>query len=238
VASTRQPDQNGKSSAMLSNDEVMQARSQKMTSTDHNLKIRYEGSAVAWQGANRVEADRIDIDRDRQVMEAHGKVVSQFVDKDKAKQGEDPAPPKPATAPIFTVVRAPDMVYTEETRIAVYTGGVDLKRPDMVVTAKEIRAFLKDADQDSSLDKAFANGTVKVVSTSEKLKRTRTGTSDHAEYYADDQKVILQDGEPLLVDSVKGRTRGKQLTWWANDDRLLIDGVDKTNPAKSTIRKK
>jgi lipopolysaccharide export system protein LptA len=237
VASTRQPDPDGKSSAMLSNDEVMQARAQRMTSTDHNLKIRYEGSAVAWQGANRVEADRIDIDRDRQVMEAHGKVISQFVDKDK-KQGEDPAPPKPAVAPIFTVVRAPDMVYTEETRIAVYSGGADLKRPDMAVTAKEIRAYLKDADQDSSLDKAFANGTVKIVSTSEKLKRTRTGTSDHAEYYADEQKVILQEGEPLLVDSVKGRTRGKELTWWANDDRLLINGVDKANPAKSTIRKK
>jgi lipopolysaccharide export system protein LptA len=238
VASTRQPDKDGKSSAMLSNDEVMQARAQKMTSTDHNLKIRYEGSAVAWQGANRVEADRIDIDRDRQVMEAHGKVISQFVDKDKTKQGEDPAPPKPATAPIFTVVHAPDMVYTEETRIAVYSGGADLKRPDMAVTGKEIRAFLKDADQDSSLDKAFASGTVKIVSTSEKLKRTRTGTSEHAEYYADEQKVILQDGKPLLVDSVKGRTTGEQLTWWANDDRLLINGVEKTNPAKSTIRKK
>ena len=119
-----------------------------------------------------------------------------------------------------------------------YTGGAVLKRPDMTVTAKQIRAYLKDADEDSSLDKAFADGTVKVVSTSEKLKRTRTGTSEHAEYYADDEKVILNGGEPLLVDSVKGQTRGKQLTWFANDDRLIVDGADRANPAKSTIRKK
>ena len=234
VASTRQPDQSGKSSAMLSNQEVMQARAQRMVSTDNNLKIRYEGNAVAWQGANRVEADRIDIDRDRQVMEAHGKVISQFVDKDKDNDDKS----KPVTAPIFTVVRAPDMVYSEETRVVVYTGGAALKRPDMTVTSREIRAFLNDADQDSSLDKAFADGTVKIVSTSEKMKRTRTGTSEHGEYYADDEKVILQGGDPLFVDSVKGQTRGKQLTWWANDDRLLVNGVDKASPAKSIIRKK
>ena len=49
---------------MLSTDEMMQARAQHMTSTDNNQKIHYEGNAVAWQGANRVEADRLDIDRD------------------------------------------------------------------------------------------------------------------------------------------------------------------------------
>ena len=244
VASTHQPDKNGNSSAMLSTDEVMQARAQHMTSTDNNQKIHYEGNAVAWQGANRVEADRIDIDRDAQVMEAHGKVKSQFVDKDKAKDDDTSsgdrvtAKAKPAAAPIFTIVTAPDMVYQEETRVVDYTGGVVMKRPDMTITAKQIRAFLKDADEDSSLDKAFSDGTVKIVSTSEKLKRTRTGTSDHAEYYADEEKVILKDGEPLLVDSVKGQTRGKQLTWFANDDRLIVDGVDKKNPAKSIIRKK
>lgn len=229
VASTRQPDQNGKSSAMLSNDEVTQARAQRMVSTENNQKIHYEGNAVAWQGANRVEADRLDIDRDRQVMEAHGKVVSQFVDKSKGKG-------KPSTATIFTVVRAPDLVYSDETRVAEYTGGVVLKRPDLSVTGNRIRAFLKDSGEDSSLDKAYAEGAVKIVSTAQ--KRTRTGTSEHAEYYTGEEKVILEKGDPLLVDSLKGKTQGRQLTWFANDDRLIVNGVDKNSPAKSTIRKK
>ena len=59
----------------------MQGRAQHMTSAEQNQKLHYEGNAVVWQGANRVEADRIDIDRTRQVFEAHGKVVSQFADK-------------------------------------------------------------------------------------------------------------------------------------------------------------
>ena len=65
---------------------------------------------------------------------------------------------------------------------------------------------------------------MKIVSTAD--KRTRTGTGEHGEYYADEQKVILNGGDPLLVDSVKGQTRGKQLTWWANNDRLLVNGVE------------
>ncbi|HEY1866299.1 MAG TPA: hypothetical protein VGG55_04445, partial [Candidatus Acidoferrales bacterium] len=114
VASTRMPDPKGNSSSMLSTDEIMQARAQHMVSSDSNSKIHYEGSAVAWQGSNRVEADRLDIDRDAGIMEADGKVVSQFVDKDKDKDKDDKkgtakakAKPKtPSAAPIFTVVHA------------------------------------------------------------------------------------------------------------------------------------
>ena len=179
VSSTRQPDRKGASSAMLSNDEVMQAVADKMISTGDNKHIRYEGHARAWQGANRVDADRIEIDRDRRVMEAHGKVVSQFADKsqrekDKDKKSKSKAP----AAPIFTVVRATDLVYTEETRVAVYQGGVVLTRPALTVNSRELQAFLKPADSDSSLDKAFADGAVKIVSVSTTVK-TRPHPNRH-----------------------------------------------------------
>ena len=52
----------------------------------------------------------------------------------------------------------------------------------MTITAIKIRAFLKDANSDSSLDKAFADGWVKVVNVSQKLRLTRTATSAHTEY--------------------------------------------------------
>ncbi|HLH41310.1 MAG TPA: LptA/OstA family protein [Bryobacteraceae bacterium] len=237
VMSTHQPDKNGKSSAMLSTEEVMQAKARRMISTDNNQKVIYEGDAVAWQGANRVEADRLQIDRDAQIMEAHGKVKSQFVDKDKKKEGETDGESGAAAPPVFTIVTAPDMVYHEENRVVEYSGGVELVRPGMTITARRIRAFLKDADQDSSLDKAFADGTVKIVSTSEKTRRTRVGASEHAEYYADEERVVLSGGQPALVDNMN-RTRGNQLTWFANDDRLIVDGKDKTNPAKSVVHKK
>jgi lipopolysaccharide export system protein LptA len=181
-----------------------------------------------------VEADRIDIDRARQMFEAHGKVVSQFADKPKDKVASV-TPVAKTGPPIFTVVRAPDLLYSGDTRLAHYQGGAAMVRPGLTVTGKELRAYMNDSDSDTSLNKAFADGAVKIVSTAD--KRSRTGTSDHAEYYTSDQKVILAEGDPLLVDSLKGQTRGKQLTWWANNDRLLVNGVE-NRPADSLLRKK
>ena len=244
VATTRVPEDKG-NPGMLSTTEVMQARAQRMTSTAANQKLHYEGGAVAWQGANRVEADRLDIDRTRRIVEAHGKVVSQFLDKDKndndksgaktttAKSKETKAGAK--ASPVFTVVRAPDLVYDEESRIANYVGGASLSRPGLAVTGQQIRAFLSDSSASSSLDKAFADGDVKIVHTAG--PRTRIGTSEHAEYYTEEQKVFLDGGNPTLVDSLKGETKGRQLTWFANNDRLLVNGVE-SRPADSLLRKK
>jgi lipopolysaccharide export system protein LptA len=251
VASTRQPDKDGKSSAMLSTDEVLEARAQHMVSTGHGAdqKIHYEGKAdsraMAWQGANRVVADRLDIDRKRHILEAHGNVTSQFVDKkDSAGKDSKAAANSKPGPPVFTMVKAPDLVYSDETRLALYQGGVELRRPpDMVVVSRELRAYLKDSDADSSssLDKAVADGAVKVVSTQTasagKPARIRTSTSEHMEYYAEDGKVILEGEKPLLVDSIKGKTTGQQLIWFANDDTLIVNGAESA-PAQSTIRKK
>jgi lipopolysaccharide export system protein LptA len=235
VASTRMPDPKGASSAMLSTDEIMQARAQKMVSTDTNSKIHYEGNAVAWQGSNRVEADRLDIDRDAGLLEAHGHVVSQFVDKDKSKDKDKAKVKAPSGPQIYTVVHAPDLVYTEETRVAVYKGGVLLQRPDLRVSGQQIQAFLNDADADSSLNKTVSDGAVRIVSTAK--QKNRTGIAEHCEYYADDGKVVLSGGTPELIDPKVARTKGDQLTWWANDDRLLINGVA-SHPVQSIVRKK
>ena len=110
-----------------------------------------------------------------------------------------------------------------------------LQRPDLTVTGQEIKAFLNDADADSSLNKTISDGKVRIVSTAK--GKVRTGTSEHAEYYADDGKVILKGGRPLLVDSKEGRTEQDELTWWANDDRLLGIGQP-TSQVKSVVRKK
>ncbi len=77
VASTRLPDKSQKNnSAMLSGDEPLQATARKMDSRNRNRSIRYEGGAAMWQGANRVRADAIDIDREKRSLVADGHVVT------------------------------------------------------------------------------------------------------------------------------------------------------------------
>jgi lipopolysaccharide export system protein LptA len=64
----------------------------------------------------------------------------------------------------------------------------------------------------------------------------RRGSGENAEYYAKEGKLVLYGGEPTLVDSVRGSTRGQQLTWFINNDRLLVEGGP-AQPAISRIQR-
>ncbi|HTW67782.1 MAG TPA: LPS export ABC transporter periplasmic protein LptC [Bryobacteraceae bacterium] len=230
---------------MLDENEPLYARAKKMVSKDNHLDILYEGDAVLWQGANRLEADSVEIDRDNNLLKAHGHVLSQLLDKmkggesgpEKGKDAADP-PPKGATKPlqrVFTVVRAPNLDYNDNTRVAHYSGGVTLERPNMTVKGQNVDAFLRNNSNDSSLDHAVADGKVQVHEVSP--DRTRDAWSEHAEYYVDEDKVILEGGQPRFVDSTRGSTRGEKLTWYSDDDRLLVDGKP-AQPVKSLLHKK
>ena len=232
VNSVRMPDKKGQSSAMLNNEEPLQAKADRMISRDKNQTIHYEGKVVAWQGANRITSDKLDIDRDGGHMRATGNVVSQFVDKPKS----DAKTAKPAASgPAFTVVKAPEMTYTEDDRVAYYKGGVLLNRPNLAVKSRELKAYLKDKDADSSLDKALLDGSVNFVQSA--AGRSRVGTSEHAEYYAGEEKIILEKGQPKVVDSREGTTEGEKLTYFVNDDRLLVNGVE-SRRARTVLHKK
>jgi lipopolysaccharide export system protein LptA len=241
VNSSRLPDQSQKkSSDMLSSDQPLQAQARKMEShrvdpTSRTRKMHYEGNAIMWQGANRIQADTID--EDRGTLTANGNVISNLWEQpgdQQAGSGQKQAP----AAPVLTVVHAQHLIYTDENRLAVYTGGVTLKRTGLDVKSKELRAFMSEAGASSRLDHAFAEGAVEIVQAI--AKRTRTGTGGHAEYYTASQKVVLdaeKGGKARLVDSVTGSSEGLQLTYFANDDRLLGSGAP-TEPVNSRIVRK
>lgn len=233
VVSTRQPDQKGSTSAMLSQDEPMEARAERMTSAEKNHKVHYEGGATLWQGANRLQADGIDIDRTARVLLARGHVRTQFVDQQNSTEGGARKPP--AAAPAFVVVESGALEYHDAERVADYTGGARLTRPGMTVKAAHIRAFLNDSKAESSLDRAYADGAVEIVRA--QPGRTIRFTSEHAEYYAAEQRLVLVGGTPALEDSLHGRAQGRELIYYAKNDRLLVNGAERA-PAVSTIHKR
>jgi lipopolysaccharide export system protein LptA len=248
VVSTHEPDQSAKAgTSMLDDTKAMQATADKMITRENNTKVHYEGHAVMWQGANRISANLIDIDRDEQTLHAIENVVSELVDNksDDKSQAQSAANQKTQTAnqadtaPVFTVVHAPELLYRDDKRIALYTGGVNLVRDRTTVKSKELRAFLtpkseKKSDE-SSLDHAFADGAVTVVEV--RPDRTRTGNSEHCEYYTKEDKVILNGGDPQMLDSYKGITKGHQLTYYSDDDRLVVEG-QKQQLAYTQMKKK
>lgn len=247
VTSTHVPDKqqaNSQSGGMLDQNEPLYARAKKMVSKDNHLDIVYEGDAVLWQGADRLEADSVEIDREHNLLKARGHVVSQLLDKAKASSdsasGKAKADASAKTATkgaqrVFTTVKAPDLDYNDNTRLAHYGGGATLDRSGMIVKATDINAYLRNDSNDSSLDHAVAEGHVQVHQVAS--DRTRDAWSQHAEYYVDQDKVILEGGDPRFVDSTRGTTRGQKLTWYSNDDRLVVDGKLQ-QPVKTILHKK
>lgn len=231
VNSSRVPEKQP-GSALLSGEDPLQATAKKMTTTKRNQLVRYEGDVVLWQGANRLQAERVDIDREQKTLHAAGNVSTNF--REEAKP-DALKPGAKKSAPVATLVRASNLVYTDETRLAHYTGGATLFRGPLQVKSTELRAFLAKDGEDSKLEKAIADGNVVIVQTA--ADRTRRGTGEHGEYYVSEEKVILRGGEPQLADSKRGNTRGAELTYYANDDRLLVTG-EPGKPVTSRIRRK
>ena len=229
--SSRLPDKDQKkNSEMLSGDEPLQAQAAKMDSRNRNRAIHYEGGVTMWQGANRIQAEAIDVDREKHSLVADRNVVTNLWEEPNDQPG------KPTAAPVLTVVHAPHLVYTEQNRLAVYTGGVQLVRPGLQVKGRELRAVLAEAGADSRLEKAFADGTVEILQSSKDL--TRNGAGEHAEFYTGDQRVILRAPRARLTQTpVTGKpstSEGAELTYFANDDRLLVIGAP-NEPASSRI---
>jgi lipopolysaccharide export system protein LptA len=245
VKSSRLPDKDqNKNSGMLSGDEPVEAQARRMESSNRNRRLHYEGGAVMWQGANRIQADVIDVDREKRTLSAGPNVVTSLWEdpnsKDTKSQDSKSADRKPAdqkstAAPVLTVVHAARLVYTDENRLAHYTGGVKLTRPGLDEKGDDLRAFLAESGADSRLEKAFADGSVEIVQTAP--DRKRTGTGNYSEYYTADQKVILRGAKAKLVDTRDGNTEGTELTYFANDDRLLVNGAPR-DPGNSRIARK
>jgi len=268
VTSSRQPDKKNSPSGMLAGDQPVESMADHMTAANHNHLLHYEGHVVMWQGGDRLTADRTDIDRDKRTLSVAGSVVTQFLEKkqnggETAEASKDeaasrqrtdpvtssaksqPAEPKSAPATSFVMVKAANMVYTDQDRLAHYTGAVALNRPGLQVKADDLRAILAESKKDtkkesddegeSRIEKAYADGHVEIVQAAP--DRTRTGTSDHAEYYTDNERIILRGGQPQMVDSKKGYARGAELTYFVNDDRLLVSGSAQQR-ATSRLRRK
>ena len=239
VTSSRLPEKDQKkNSEMLSGDDPLQATARKMDSRNRNRQIHYEGAVHMWQGANRIQADVVDVDRDpdpqKRSLVADGHVATNLWEEPKDDKKKKAGPP------VLTEVHAAHMVYTETNRLTYYTGGVQLSRPGLQVKGQELRAFLSEAGADSRLEKAYADGAVEIFSSGK--DRTRTGTGEHAEYYTADQKVILRGPRVQMVEKVfvnpqPSTTEGKEAIYFANDDRLLMTG-EPEKPGNSRINRK
>jgi lipopolysaccharide export system protein LptA len=211
--------------------EPVYATAERMVSNQRSGRIEYHGKARLWQGADRVEAEKIIIERPEKKLTAEKNVLSVI-----AEQGDAPAASngkagvsgKPMRRP--TEVRADAMEYDETSRQVAYNGSVDLRRGALRVKSKTLDAWLAPPGESGSrLEKAIARGAVEVTETAAG-GQPRKGFGDEARFHPTEDKVILA-GEPArVVNARQDTTQGTELTYYLNDDRLLVLG----NPQERT----
>jgi lipopolysaccharide export system protein LptA len=134
--------------------------------------------------------------------------------------GPPAAAPKPApksgpgprsNAPI--VIDADRMEASKKEGLVVFTGNVVAKQENSVQTAERMEVYLDDKGE--RVLRIISTGNVKIVT-----EDCRTGTAKRAEYYDDDQKLLLiGDAKVWQEDNV---VTGEEIEMFLADDRSTV----------------
>ncbi len=188
------------------------ATAAKMLSHQESGIIEYHGQARVWQGDNRVEAEDITIDRAAQVLTANDRVVTNLT--------EARAEGKPGG--VVTIFSS-DLRYDEQSRRAVFNGLVDFRRQGLQVISDHLTALLVERGAEAgAIKSATADGSVKILETVG--GPGRSGAGQRAVYDPVKGEVVLT-GQPARVLSSEGdETRGGELTYLVDGDRLQVSG--------------
>lgn len=191
--------------------------------------VVYAHHARFWQGDAVLDADRIEIWRDENKMQAAGHVVAVFPQE--SGQLGKPAGKSPAHE--VWEVRAPLLTYWNDPGKASLQGGVTASSQQGSLESRTLDIYLGPADAGSNasagndrpsaarqLTHAVAQGNV-VVS-----QGSRRGTADQAEYTASDGKFVLTGGPPTLADALGNTATGHSLTFFVANDTILIESQE------------
>ena len=115
----------------------------------------------------------------------------------------------------------------EKEKRVLFKGSVVARQDDLYIFADTMEAFTNETTNE--IDKAVAKGNVKIV------KRERTATANEAEF-DNTTRVITLKGN-VVVFSGADRVTGEIVTYYVNDDRIVVEG-EKDKKARVTITPK
>ncbi len=201
----------------------------------------FSGRARLWQGDRAVQADRIELRRQRGELVATGGVLAAFPQAALKTAGGTSAPQQPKGVELWRV-RAQELDYQAAPRAsarrgtlqgapagqATLTGGVEAWSSSAQIFARRLTLSLeRDARGRAALANAEAAGGV-VVRQGERWAR-----SDRADYDAKEGKFVMSGGKPTLEDASGDRVTGDTLTFYQANDTILIASVKGSRKVKS-----
>lgn len=223
--------QQGGRGGLIEAGEPLRATAERMRVEEGNNRILFEGNAVLWQGEMRLRAQRVKILRKEERLEAEQEVVAEIPDARGGATG--------ARAQTVSVVRAPSMVYEGKERRVRFSGGVRLLRPGMTVESRHLLGFFSEeaagGKTGTRLERLEAERDVVILE--EARGRKRTGRGERAEYFPEEERIVLSGGNPSVEDAIRGITRGAVITWYGRQDRMIVDNEGR-GPAVSRVKQK
>ena len=213
----------GKSESLFSSAEPVLGAAENLVSEQEQGLLRYRGKARLWQGANRIEARDITIDRHAKSLAARGDVRSVIGHRGGERSAE--ASSAGEEQPVW--LSADSLDYDEVTGKAVYRNRAKLIREDLTVWSDEIEGLLGGDEEEgggAQLQVAFARGRVRIHKAATTTGPERQGFGHEAEYRPAEDRVELS-GAPARLRAADGReTRGVRLTYDLGRDRVLVRG--------------
>ncbi len=225
---------------MLAASDPIHVTSRSMTAHRSPAIAVYTGDARLWQNANVVEAPKLQFDRDTRSLVAQG--VGQGSSSGGAGQAVSTALVQADKNGKVTPVNitSAHLTYADGERKIFLDGGVTAKGSDATMTGRQMTVFLLPRTQAGAGSSAMTPGTPGQV---ERIvaeggivitQPTRHATGDKMVYTAADDKFVLTGGSPSIFDAERGKITGDSLTFYRHDDRVLVEGTEKSPAVTKT----
>ena len=177
----------------------------------------YRQKAKLWQEDQVIRASTLVLHRNEKRLVAETQVVSLFyLEQESAEKKKDR---KPAT------VQAERLVYEDSLQKATYSRNVRMNSASGRLNSDQLEVFLREENNRKSVERMLATGKVKIE------QPGKLATSESAEFFQSEKKVILTGGMPRVLDSERGSTVGPRLTMHFDDGSITVAG----NPESHVI---
>jgi lipopolysaccharide export system protein LptA len=201
--------------------------------------------ARLWQGSSQIEAPVLQFERKNGRLTARGDgggspmaVHTVLTSAGSAAGDKSNGSSKESLAGRAAIVRigSREMVYSNESRTAQFTGGIKVESADGVMRGQQAIAYLQSPSGtkggSAAADAGFLGGTVEKVAVSGAIEVEQTGrraTGDRLLYTAADGVFVLTGTEaqpPRVMDAVRGTATGRELRFRQQDESVVISNGD------------
>jgi lipopolysaccharide export system protein LptA len=199
---------------MFQSDKPVYASADFLDVETQNGIATYRQKAKLWQEDQVIRASTLVLHRNEKRLVAETQVVSLFyLEQESAEKKKER---KPAT------VQAERLVYEDGLQKATYFRNVRMNSGMGRLNADQLEVFLREENNKKSVDRMLATGKVKIE------QPGKVATSESAEFFQTEKKVILTGGMPRVLDSERGSTVGPRLTMYFDDGSITVAGNPET----------